>query len=126
MHGQSNTKQAFGGRVFHHAKVRQVKVLMEQHIYFRRLLEAVPILKDESAPGKIVVTSNGQTFNNGDTKNEGVKPESIHSSPRGVIAQVSLTSCEKCFFDQNNLLKLSGILIKQVIKLPLKFCNNQS
>lgn len=70
-------------------------MLMEQNIYFRRPLENIPILKDESTPVDTVVTSNGQTLSNGDTRNEDVQTENIHPSPRGIIAQVSSTICAK-------------------------------
>ncbi|KDR20982.1 hypothetical protein L798_04494 [Zootermopsis nevadensis] len=60
-----------------------------------RPLENIPILKDESTPVDTVVTSNGQTLSNGDTRNEDVQTENIHPSPRGIIAQVSSTICAK-------------------------------
>jgi hypothetical protein len=94
---------------------------MQKNIYFLRVLEDVPILKDESTTTNTVETSNGPVQNSGDTRNEDVQPESIYSSPRGVVAQVSLTSCEKHCFGRKNLPKLSGTLIKYVTKLPLTF-----
>jgi hypothetical protein len=72
---------------------------MEQFIYFRRPPEAVPILKEESTPGKIVVTTNGHTLESDDPREEDFQPENNHSSStRGVIAQVSLTTSETYHF----------------------------
>jgi hypothetical protein len=71
---------------------------MEQFIYFRRPPEAVPILKDESTPGKIVVTANGHIPDSDDPREEDIQPESSHPSARGAIAQVSLTTSETSYF----------------------------
>jgi hypothetical protein len=69
---------------------------MEQFIYFRRLPEAVPILKDESTPGKIVATANGRIPD--DPREEDIQPESTHPSTRAAIAQVSLSASETSYF----------------------------
>jgi hypothetical protein len=82
---------------------------MKQNTYFHRSQEAVPILKAEPTPGKIVVTPNGQTLDNGETRREDFQPENIHSSSRGVIAQVSLIGCEKlCFYVMGTIHPLCG------------------
>lgn len=49
--------------------------------------EAVPILNEESTPGKIVVTANGRTPDSDDPMEEDIQPESTHPSTRGAIAQ---------------------------------------
>jgi hypothetical protein len=71
---------------------------VEQFIYFRRPPEAVPILKDESTSGEIVVAANGRTPESDVPREEDIQRENIHSSStRGAIAQVSLTTSETSY-----------------------------